>query len=103
MFGSWTLTRRIGKGGNSNVWEARDSNDVVGAIKFPFVSGNRYERFKHEVQIQTDLSGRDGVLPVLDSHVPDIINKKAFPGEMVALNLVYFNMLFKIKHAGYAR
>jgi len=71
--GPWRLIERRGKGGNGQVWEVENTADGSrAALKVLHrQSPDKYERFKREVRTLRDLAGFGGVLPLLDSHVPD--------------------------------
>jgi serine/threonine protein kinase len=73
--GAWTLTRRLGQGGNGQVWEARGEDGTHRAIKLlnPGKGSGRYRlaRFRDEVRFLTEHPGRPGVLPLVDSHLSD--------------------------------
>lgn len=48
--GKWTLAKKIGSGGNGEVWTCRDSKKNEYAIKFlKWGSGDAYKRFFDEV------------------------------------------------------
>ena len=67
--GKWTIGERLGRGGNGLVHLAR-SGSITGAIKL-LAKPDRVARFRDEVEGMRRLSNVEGVLPVLDSHVPD--------------------------------
>ena len=71
QFGKWTLVKRLGQGGNGVVWKVEPS----GAIKFLkpgfFRNKKRYARFKDEVEAMRQCQNVTGVLPLLDSNLPD--------------------------------
>jgi serine/threonine protein kinase len=69
-YGSWTLQKDLGSGGNGVVWEAL-SGDQKGAIKIVDrkPQGEPFQRFRQEVQKHRELSsyGFQGILKVLDA------------------------------------
>ena len=72
QFGNWELINCLGKGGNGEVWKAKNANNEIAAIKIstkPKISA--FERFKAEVQVHLDHSDILGVLPVLDHLVTE--------------------------------
>jgi len=73
-FGSWVLTRRLGQGGNGQVWEVQGDDGTPHAIKLLDArkgSGRyRLARFKDEIRFLTEHPGHRGVLPLVDSHLP---------------------------------
>ena len=71
VFGEWTLLERIGRGGNGQVWRAKTGNGENSALKI--LTKNKaiaYKRFHDEVKIMASC-GIDGVVPVLDSYLPE--------------------------------
>ncbi len=63
--------RPLGRGGNGEVWEARDASGASAAIKLlSKVKSTAYQRFRDEVHVMTGFAAR-GVVPVLDSELPD--------------------------------
>lgn len=75
---TWIVDKRIGKGGNGEVWRAYDkinSTDIC-AIKFikDLDISNRenitkYKRVKREIEALTILSNIEGIMPILDSNM----------------------------------
>ncbi len=93
QFGRWTLTSKIGQGGNGVVWEAQGEDGQHAALKF-LKSHNlepsedpeeqaqrerRYQRFLDEVQFMQSHLGRPGILPLIDLHVPQVRTPKDRP------------------------
>jgi serine/threonine protein kinase len=79
-FGDWELIKLLGEGGNGFVWRARNSRGDTGAIKIlSKLEGNRklkaYERFKGEVRIHREYQDLEGLLPILDSFLPEEIDE----------------------------
>jgi serine/threonine protein kinase len=72
QFGKWVLQKRLGRGGNSQVWQAVCGENEVAAIKLPTKQSYvPYSRFRSEVQFMEERTGADGILPVLDSYLPE--------------------------------
>lgn len=73
--GSWALTERLGKGGNGEVWRARRSGhaDEVALKIINATNANRepYQRFVREISVLQEIGSAPGVLPVIDSYLPD--------------------------------
>jgi len=67
--GRWQLLEQIGKGGNGRVHRAC-SGTLTGALKL-LHRNDRVQRFRDEVAGMNRLAGTQGVLPVLDSHIPE--------------------------------
>lgn len=72
-FGSWVLTRRLGQGGNGQVWEVQGDDGTLQAIKLldPRKGSGRYRlaRFKEEIRFLTEHPGHPGMVPLVDSHL----------------------------------
>lgn len=73
-FGQWKLTKRIGGGHSSFVWQAVGSDGRVAAIKLlkARYAGvpRRYERFRNEIDAMKACADIPGVLPLWDSETP---------------------------------
>ena len=80
QFGGWELIGDgpLGQGGNSVVWRCAGGSCTSAVIKF-LTRFDRYPRFKAEVSFQRELSDHPGVLPLVDSHLPESPNKKDRP------------------------
>jgi serine/threonine protein kinase len=73
-FGQWTLQESIGRGGNGEVWSAKDANHRLVAIKFlhpDFFGKQREQRFRDEVNFLSQEAHRPGILPLIDHHLPE--------------------------------
>lgn len=70
--GRWTLDKKLGGGGNGEVWQCRDSDNSRFAIKFlKWGSGLGYKRFYDEVTFMKSYQGVvSGILPIIDSRIP---------------------------------
>jgi serine/threonine protein kinase len=75
--GPWTVGRYLGGGGNGSVWKAtRTDSSIAGALKilhlkYQKAGAVRFKRFRDEIQLQNSLAGRPGILPMLDSSLPE--------------------------------
>lgn len=69
VLGKWRLDGRLGKGGNGVVFRAHSSGTAA-AIKL-LRKPERISRFRDEVAGMKRLTGTRGVLPLLDSNVPE--------------------------------
>ncbi len=75
--GPWQLEEWLGSGGNAEVWRARQADQLV-ALKVLLqrnVTSEPFERFRREVEFQTTLGTRPGILPVLESWLPKALGK----------------------------
>jgi hypothetical protein len=67
----YSLVKRLGAGGNSEVWRARGKGGAEVALKLLRARrGEPYRRFAREVREWQRLSDVAGVVPVLDAHLP---------------------------------
>lgn len=73
----WKLSKRLGSGGNGEVWMCRNDKKEEYAIKFFKFGryGAAYERFRDEVMFMEQYQGIHGVLPIIDKNLPSK-NKK---------------------------
>lgn len=73
----WTLSKKLGSGGNGEVWKCRNNKKEEYAIKFFKFGryGAAYERFIDEVDFMEQHQGIHGVLPIIDKNLPSK-NKK---------------------------
>lgn len=65
----YILIKEIGKGGNAIVWEVKDSNEDIFAMKL--LKDNKagkksFIRFQDEIKIMTDYREYKGMMPILD-------------------------------------
>ena len=68
----WTLSKKLGAGGNGEVWMCKNDKKEKYAIKF-FKFGRyvaAYERFVDEVDFMEQHQGIYGVLPIIDKNLP---------------------------------
>lgn len=68
----WTLSKKLGAGGNGEVWMCKNDKKEKYAIKFFKFSryGAAYERFVDEVDFMEQHQGIHGVLPIIDKNLP---------------------------------
>ncbi len=82
--GSWQIVgeKPLGEGGNSVIWRAKsDKGDEV-AIKFLFerhFDNSRYRRFVDEIAFLKNMGSRKGIVPLVDSYLPDTPSKADKP------------------------
>lgn len=68
----WTLSKKLGSGGNGEVWMCRDDRKDLFAIKFFKYGryGAAYARFRDEVLFMEQYQKIHGVLPIIDKNLP---------------------------------
>ena len=72
--GPWTLGDPLGRGGNATVWNAAKDDGSAVALKIlntTKADRESYKRFVQEVGFLRQHSADNGVLPLLDSHLPE--------------------------------
>ena len=75
VFGGWVLEKRIGRGGNGEVWRAHYSIIGVAAIKLlSFENATAFMRFRSEVEALERLRNVRGITPLLDRYIPARFN-----------------------------
>ena len=73
IIGFWELKRKIGSGGNGEVWECIDQAGNASAMKIlTKTTGEAYQRFLDEVKVMLSHQGTDGMLPVIDFNLPEL-------------------------------
>lgn len=78
-YGPWTARDVLGQGGNATVWRAIGPNGSEVALKVineTRADQESYVRFVREVTTLKNLGPQPGVLPMLDSHLPDTPGKR---------------------------
>jgi hypothetical protein len=74
-FGEWTLKSYLGGGGNGEVWKCIDKKNTEGAIKLmKKVKPKPYVRFLDETKIIQENSDIEGIIPMIDKHLPKNID-----------------------------
>lgn len=77
--GEWTVGELLGEGGNGEVWRAVRDNGDEGALKVIRNQNPQREplaRFRREVATLRALTGRPGILPLLDAEVPENLGRR---------------------------
>jgi hypothetical protein len=77
VIGRWELLKRLGMGGNGEVWQATAEADPV-ALKLVAkrVQSEPYKRFVREVDTVQSVGSMRGVLPVYETHLPSAPSRK---------------------------
>ncbi|HCT30051.1 MAG TPA: serine/threonine protein kinase [Bacteroidales bacterium] len=74
-FKNWTLTRYLGGGGNGEVWSCQNSNGENYAIKLlKKIKPKAYRRFIDETTVIVNNSDIEGLIPIIDKHLPSQLN-----------------------------
>jgi serine/threonine protein kinase len=71
--GPWEIGRKLGSGGNAEVYEATGLADRHVALKLIYqrnATGESYRRFVREIEFLRSLDDTDGILPLLDAYLP---------------------------------
>jgi serine/threonine protein kinase len=78
--GQWILIKELGKGGNGSVWKASDVDGKEVAVKILLVQRKDsyvYKRFVSEIRLLESLGAHPGILPILDSYLPEAPSPEA--------------------------
>ena len=69
--GPWTLVQELGSGGNGEVWEATRDGETRALKLLKKLKGEPLDRFLREVKTQLACTDDPGVLPIVDSYLPE--------------------------------
>lgn len=74
QLGEWTTEEFIDEGGNGEVWKVSGPGHPVAAVKL--LKNNKidsvaYQRFRKEIQALQSLQGTPGVLPIIETNLPE--------------------------------
>lgn len=73
-FGKWTLEKKLGEGGNGEVWQVSSTGLPDHAIKILINSKpESYDRFKIEIQALSTLHDITGIIPLVDKYLPETL------------------------------
>lgn len=70
----WRLIESLGKGGNGQVWRAAQEDGTEVALKILFIqqiNSYPYRRFVAEINLLSQLGNHQGILPIIDSQLPE--------------------------------
>jgi serine/threonine protein kinase len=77
--GPWSLHKKLGSGGNATVWAAsRGGSQEPVALKVVNthkVEREPYQRFVREIEFLRRLTNTEGVLQLIDAHLPEHPNE----------------------------
>ncbi|HKO96879.1 MAG TPA: protein kinase [Pyrinomonadaceae bacterium] len=79
QLGAWKLLKKLGSGANAQVWKAKHSNGNLAAIKILRTirgTSSQFKRFKTEIGFLQRMGDRPGLLPILDSSLPDVLTEE---------------------------
>lgn len=77
LIGDWRLESKLGVGGNGEVWSATHIDKSSGAIKLlKNIRSVVYDRFRSEVEAIEKNQDIDGVIPLIDSFLPEDISSQ---------------------------
>jgi hypothetical protein len=77
--GRWRVVRFIDAGGNGEVWEVANEDGARAAMKIlrdSRVDSVAYRRFRREIDTLLGLGERPGVIPIIDTHLPEQPTRK---------------------------
>jgi serine/threonine protein kinase len=73
--GPWTLHEQLGRGGNGTVWKATRAGTwtavALKVLNVTKIEHESYQRFVREIGFLREHQGVPGLLPLVDSHLPD--------------------------------
>lgn len=86
----WTLSKKLGAGGNGEVWMCKNDKKEKYAIKFFKFSryGAAYKRFVDEVDFMEQHQEIHGVLPIIDKNLPSKIKKCRCKNSYILCNAI---------------
>src|SRR4051812_516049 len=70
----WTLSEHLGSGGKAEVWKVQAGDGTEAALKTLLrkqVNSEPYRRFQTEIAVLRSLTPYPGVLPLIESELPD--------------------------------
>src|SRR5688500_2305708 len=82
--GPWKLGERLGAGGNGEVWEASKEAGAGETVALKIVRATKaekepYRRFAQEISALERLRNPPGILPIIESYLPESPSKDDRP------------------------
>lgn len=74
--GPWTMISELGSGGNGVVWLAERADTTAALKVLANPGGDRWARFRDEVEVMRRLGDHPGVLRLIDAYVPQVRGKE---------------------------
>lgn len=78
-FGNWFLIERIGSGGNGEVWICENGNNRRAIKILKSLQQKAYERFKNEVYVLEKNNDLEGLIPLEEKYLPELIKQNDIP------------------------
>jgi len=69
--GKWSFVKRLGKGGNGEVWLAKYDRQTCAIKVLSKVAEKAYSRFRDEIQVLKGNSDVTGIIPLLEAELPE--------------------------------
>lgn len=79
QIGPWTLLRRLGRGGSSEVWRASAKVYGEAALKIPDSGNAKGQRFAAELELMRRIHGAKGVMPLIATSLDEKSGDKGSP------------------------
>lgn len=89
--------KKLGSGGNSSVYKVTNkSGDFFAGKYFSIEKGceKTYDRFKREIAVLLKLSDKEGIMPIIDHHIPEHPSDKDRPYYIMPI-AKSFNVVFQ--------
>ncbi len=98
-FGQWKLVKRIGMGGNGEVWSAQknknNENNIYAIKLLKKIQTKSYLRFIDEINILLQIKDIGGILPIIDYYLPQKKIRNVIPWYVMHLAIQIDNYLKK--------
>jgi serine/threonine-protein kinase len=70
--GKWSFDKRLGKGGNGEVWLAKYDGQTCAIKVLSKVAEKAYSRFRDEIKVLKENSDVTGIVPLLEAELPEL-------------------------------